>query len=262
VDGAPTQNGQQEQGFDLGPLVGRKRGFKTKERIPFSGGMGGIVMSRDDEMSPCHTLPASPSSPLLHGRSVKGKERAIDGDGDSEMVDGRDKPAGRVFEIKSMSFFLLLLFFAQTFLLDSQVVKQIPHESLRTSLQSPNQLKPHSTFNLRPPDPGGPYQHVTYDQPQPENEDSMPPKMRKRWMHRELAALRELNGNTSPSSSRDSNHNHVGRLSQSPGGSSSSCVSQGSPSNQSTKGPDLGITCNNEYRHGRFSFRVFSLNSI
>ena len=52
VDGVPTGSGQQEQNVDLGPLVGRKRGFKTKERIPFSGGMVGMVMCRDDEVSP------------------------------------------------------------------------------------------------------------------------------------------------------------------------------------------------------------------
>jgi uncharacterized protein len=29
---------------DLGPLVGRERGFRTRERIPWSGGMGGVEM--------------------------------------------------------------------------------------------------------------------------------------------------------------------------------------------------------------------------
>ncbi len=27
---------------DLGPLIGRKRGFKTRERVPLSGGLGGM----------------------------------------------------------------------------------------------------------------------------------------------------------------------------------------------------------------------------
>ena len=45
------------------------------------------------------------SSPILQERSVKGKERAIDGD--MEMADGRDKPAGCVFEMMSMSSVLL-----------------------------------------------------------------------------------------------------------------------------------------------------------
>lgn len=115
-------------------------------------------------------------------------------------------------------------------------------------------------FDLRPPDPGGLYQHVSYDQP--ENIDSMPPKMRKRWMHRELESLREHNGNTSPSSSQDSNHSHVVRLSESPGNSSTSAVSLGSPTiapDKLTKETGLGITYSNGYGHGvflNFSFRM------
>ncbi|KAF8879750.1 hypothetical protein CPB84DRAFT_1852004 [Gymnopilus junonius] len=34
---------------DLGPLVGRKRGFKTRERIPNSGRIGGMEMWVDEE---------------------------------------------------------------------------------------------------------------------------------------------------------------------------------------------------------------------
>ena len=58
VDGVSTGSDQQDQHVDLGPLVGRKRGFKTKERIPFSGGMVGMVMCRDNEASPRQSLPA------------------------------------------------------------------------------------------------------------------------------------------------------------------------------------------------------------
>ena len=101
VDDMPTQNGQQEH-IDLGPLVGQKRGFKTRERIPFSGGMAGMVMCSDTSTSN-QSLPMSPSSPILNQRSSKGKERAVDGDGDIEMGDKTDKSTGRVCETKSMS---------------------------------------------------------------------------------------------------------------------------------------------------------------
>ena len=76
VDGALTKSGQQEQRIDLDRLVGRKRGFKTRERIPLSGGMGGMVMCRDDEPSPLQPLSAFSlsSSPIIQERSVKGKE--------------------------------------------------------------------------------------------------------------------------------------------------------------------------------------------
>jgi hypothetical protein len=36
--------------IDIGPLVERKRGFRTKGRIPYSGGLGGIQMMADEEV--------------------------------------------------------------------------------------------------------------------------------------------------------------------------------------------------------------------
>ena len=112
VDGIPTGS-QKEQRVDLGPLVGQKRGFKTKERIPFSGGMVGMVMCRDNEVSPHQSLPASPSSPILSERNGKGKGRAIDGDGDVEMAEACDKS---ICKTKSMSSWLYFVLF-QTFFL-------------------------------------------------------------------------------------------------------------------------------------------------
>ena len=114
VDGVPTRSGQQEQHVDLGPLVGRKRGFKTKERIPFSGGMVGMVMCSDDEASPRQSLPASPSLPILNVRNVKGKGRAIDGDGDIEMSEASHIS---VCKTKSVSSWLLLFSFFRLFLI-------------------------------------------------------------------------------------------------------------------------------------------------
>ena len=147
--------------------------------------------------------------------------------------------------------FPLLRYF---FELDSQTATSILHKSPRPSSHSPKRLKSNPTFDLRPPDPGGPYQYISYDHP--DNEDSMPPKMRKRWMHRELESLRELNGNTSPSSSQGSNHNHnhIVRLSESPGSSSTGCVSLGSPTIAPTKMMEsgLGITFIDGYGHGVF----------
>ena len=78
--------------------------------------------------------------------------------------------------------------------------------------------------------------------------------MRKRWMHRELESLRGLNGNISPSSSRD---NHLVGFSESPDGSSTSGASLGSPIMPSTKlmkGSGLG---NNGRERGAFSFLSF-----
>jgi hypothetical protein len=107
VDDVPTGSGQQEQHVDLGPLVGRKRGFKTKERIPFSGGMVGMVMCSDDEASPRQSLPELPSSPILNEKNLKGKGRAIDGDGDIEMTEARHKSVCKTKGMSSWLFFVL-----------------------------------------------------------------------------------------------------------------------------------------------------------
>ena len=158
-----------------------------------------------------------------------------------------------------MPFFSFL--FQTFFWLDGQVSAPIPHKS-RTLSHSPNRLKSHPMFGLRPPDPGGLYQHVNYE---PENEDSMPPKMRKRWMHRELESLRELNGNTSPSSSQCSNQSHVVRLSESPGSRSASAVSLGSPTiapSKLTKELGLGIAYSDGYGHGVFLYFYFWMFSF
>ena len=83
---------------DIGPLVGRKRGFRTKERIPHSGGLGGMQMMADEDVlgsgkgffwdgirykegaSPSPLPPTSPSP------KKRGKERALAVDEDAEVV--------------------------------------------------------------------------------------------------------------------------------------------------------------------------------
>ncbi|KDR68991.1 hypothetical protein GALMADRAFT_932246 [Galerina marginata CBS 339.88] len=133
---------------DLGPLVGRKRGFKTRERIPFSGGMGGmemdvevgstegakqahageekggragvnangrvkangfgVVNGKKSTSPPPPPLPSilfsgsptpTPASPNLR-RGAKGKEKAVEGDVDVEMLNGAEDLRGRPTAIK------------------------------------------------------------------------------------------------------------------------------------------------------------------
>jgi hypothetical protein len=55
----------------LGPLVGVKRGFRTKEKVPFSGGFGGIVMDsgvdeREEQEESDPGLVAGPSGSHSH----------------------------------------------------------------------------------------------------------------------------------------------------------------------------------------------------
>lgn len=95
--------------IDLGPLVGSTRGFRTKERVPMSGGLGGMEMDNEEEVPVVRIQNSSPPK-----RSAKGKEKAVEGDVDM-LVDVEER--GRSKEMKSLCFiflvssFLLLSFF-------------------------------------------------------------------------------------------------------------------------------------------------------
>ena len=105
-----SENAMAGDSVDLGPLVGQERGFLTRERVPWSGGMGGVEMvDTETEIEagpatlakvdtprtqfadlPILTLsPATASpSPKKNGSWVsasKGKERAVDVDVDVDM---------------------------------------------------------------------------------------------------------------------------------------------------------------------------------
>ena len=171
------------------------------------------------------------------------------------MAEACDKS---VCKVKSVLLFFLFLFRIFFFAAPTPT----PQKS-RTMSRSPNRLKSHPIIDLRPPDPSGLYQYVSY---KPENGVNKPHRFRKRWMHRELESLQEINGNTSSSSSQGSNHSHVVRLPESPGSTRTCAVSLGSPTivpSKSAKDPGLGIN----YRNGNgfsvvyyFSVGTFSFN--
>ena len=55
---------------DLGPLVGRRRGFRTREKVPFSGGLTGVEMVTSEPMSRATSSSSTDSEP--HGRLLDG----------------------------------------------------------------------------------------------------------------------------------------------------------------------------------------------
>ena len=76
-----------EDPVDLGPLVGVERGFMTKEKVPWSGGMSGVEMvTTPTTDSPVHELPVLTLSPATASPSPKkrgvwkGKAKAVDCD--------------------------------------------------------------------------------------------------------------------------------------------------------------------------------------
>lgn len=67
---------------DVGPLVGRERGFWTRESLPTSGGLGGMEMVEEEESGWQPTSVADREPPRW-----KGKRKSIDGHVDVEIVD-------------------------------------------------------------------------------------------------------------------------------------------------------------------------------
>ncbi|CAA7271813.1 unnamed protein product [Cyclocybe aegerita] len=237
-----THDDEQEKDVDLGPLVGRKRGFKTRERIPFSGGMGGMEMvppeqdnesrgrkkmtlngyqvnatagpsglkpafsidrdHRKDLPPPLPSFALSPSSPSPSRR--KGKAKAVDTDGDVQMEDGWSGRSGK----RSGS-------------VDGQAQRSDPSNPLSRLLHpddQPIETRTHHSSELRPPDPGLQPSNDTKDgrstslapdfdvEPPPATEDRMPPKMRKKWMHREVEAMKGMGSPGSADSPGESGH--------------------------------------------------------
>jgi len=76
------------KGVDLGPLVGVQRGFKTREKVPFSGGMSGVEMCEGEKINGTNAsvlpvLTLSPASPKRYRDKGKGKATTVD-EGESE----------------------------------------------------------------------------------------------------------------------------------------------------------------------------------
>ena len=185
-------SGVEGEHVDLGPLIGRERGFRTRPKVKGSGGMGGVEMSG----TPAAGLEAGPS------RAREVDDDAVMGlDGpygvDADETEDEDVPLGRP-----------------------------QHGRWREQGAAWHQTRSQAQKQLRPPDPDPPLPkvpspdvgengrrqdertgssrvswdddpHGTNDEQEgvpEEKEEWMPPKMRKRWIHREVEALKEVYG--------------------------------------------------------------------
>ncbi|KAI0759255.1 hypothetical protein BD413DRAFT_288171 [Trametes elegans] len=153
---------------DLGPLIGIERGFRTRERIPFSGGMGGVEMippqTSEIEAGPSREYAEPPGarqrkvsfphdllSPQGKGRPVKGKDRKGKGRADEDDMTTEESDAGDAGKAKGRS------------------------RIRRRSSSSPQ------------PDA----MEVDGDAPTPTPEEKLPPKLRKTWIRETAERLRE-----------------------------------------------------------------------
>ncbi|KAF9446177.1 hypothetical protein P691DRAFT_733735 [Macrolepiota fuliginosa MF-IS2] len=143
---------------NLGPLVGKKRGFRTRERLPFASGLGGVEMCDDSDMhvDPLPNFVVEPSSPSPD----KGKGKAK-----SNGLLHNDIIARPTLIPRSSS---------------SVAPPRMQRSSSRTSSSSEN--------------------NTPLPEPDPPDEDRMPPKMRKRWK-REIRNRQRESASYSPAAS-------------------------------------------------------------
>lgn len=202
--GMPPNRAQQSTwpDADLGPLIGRKRGFRTRERVPLSGGLGGmevvdeegdaerqangqrkgrtngrafVISATPETPKPSPSFKLSVVSPDGESRvQVKGKERAVDDD--VEMRDGDGTESARSMPMDGIP---PIIYSDEV---DADLSISIADRQLDNDHLHPNSIpnsstpltRAHPNLEPRPPDPP--------------DENKMPPKMRKRWMHREVEA--------------------------------------------------------------------------
>lgn len=166
VDGdvPPTPDSEH---VDLGPLVGSSRGFRTREKVPFSGGMTGVemvpepipqapVMNGDirRRVLSVAELASNPASPAVPWPTFgKGKERATTADGYDNLPHAQRGPSGRG-------------------------LPSFQHKNLFVSGRKPSSSRKRRVTT-------GSVSVAMDEAP----EHKMPPKMRKRWIHQSSEAL-------------------------------------------------------------------------
>ncbi|KAJ8453440.1 hypothetical protein ONZ45_g19718 [Pleurotus djamor] len=163
--------------IDLGPLVGTQRGFRTREKLPHSGGIGGVEMCDD---------------PAPSNWKGKGKARAMDSpvdmdspvvvDDDEEDMGGRVQGYGhkhRRFSTNSSPH-------------PNRTTRRLPKKRNRADLLPPPDISPPPMLPPRPPedeDTDDGRMDVDVDA---EVELKMPPKMRKKWIHSSADTLKKI----------------------------------------------------------------------
>ncbi|KAH7928022.1 hypothetical protein BV22DRAFT_1126923 [Leucogyrophana mollusca] len=190
VDGEPMECAEKKAGegkrkLDLGPLVGAKRGFRTREKVPLSGGMSGVEMvpsasacpgpstwaaqsptiERNHLSPPVLTLSPASATPTPRKRNDrKGKGKAVSNDleavsplDDSDSVMPRGAPSR-----------------------ERVVIDPSPSSSPRTPI----------IINA-----------MDVDGVEEPEEDKMPPRMRKRWLQQSAETFRDWRSPASPSGS-------------------------------------------------------------
>ncbi|GLB44375.1 putative SET (Su(var)3-9, Enhancer-of-zeste, Trithorax) domain containing protein [Lyophyllum shimeji] len=172
--GSREKEKEKEKRVDLGPLVGARRGFRTRERVQGSGGIGGVVMCSEEEEGE-EDRGEGPSTVRLNGGGrSRGDGEDVHVDVDFEMVDA--EATEDEVEVGDHAWDGTGVHAKNPVVDEYQPRLRHRHRHRQSPPRRPH--LPHT--ELPPPDP-----------PPPAVEATMPPKMRKRWIHREVEMRRE-----------------------------------------------------------------------
>ncbi|KAF4585096.1 hypothetical protein EYR40_001932 [Pleurotus pulmonarius] len=155
--------------IDLGPLVGVERGFRTREKVPLSGGIGGVEMCPE---------PALENVTMSAKR--RGKAKATEGMVLDVEMEETYYAEGTRHDIRRVGLSSPL-----------RNIKRLPRKRTATDSIPTPPIPP--LLPPQPPEmPTASPRLDSMDVDGEENEEKMPPKMRKRWIHKNSDALKEI----------------------------------------------------------------------
>ena len=166
--------------IDLGPLIGAQRGFRTCEKSPLNGGMNGVEMISALSVKPAASLDTSHSlskggrpSPPSH---IKEKVPVVQAASVTPSPPSpHDQSEGNGTQEGT----------------NTRITPELRSSSYGHELRDTAMYRSPSLSDSDP-------------QPHSEDEEQMPPKMRKRWIHRSTDGLRSASPFHSSCGSNDS----------------------------------------------------------
>ncbi|CDO76147.1 hypothetical protein BN946_scf185027.g10 [Trametes cinnabarina] len=157
---------------DLGPLIGIERGFRTRERIPFSGGMGGVEMVPPP--TPTSEAEAGPSRAKEQPTSATGRRVSFPDDLLSPPVKAR-RGKGKDRKGKARAD-------------DQDVTEESDTDGGRARAGSRTRKR---ALSSDPETTDGMDVDVDVEEVSPPPEEKLPPKLRKAWIRQSAERLQE-----------------------------------------------------------------------
>ncbi len=182
-DNDPSGTDLRSHRVDLGPLIGAQRGFHTREKSPLNGGMNGVEMIPDRSTDHGDRHATVDVTALVQTENYLLPDRLNGGVPKVKTASASASPSPPPPATSNQA--------------EEDRTQEVcdPPRTPDLSPSHPKRLLPdatgHSTYRSPSPSDSDP-------QPQSEAEEQMPPKMRKRWIHRSMEGLPTVSPSVSP----------------------------------------------------------------